>query len=100
MSAAKFDFYEVVTVCSQNSELTEINGMSGVVLGMEQEDDGSWHYAVDIPELEDGWSIGESDLIPTGKRMKREDLYSDALIRVEVARDTGVGRPKSYDKAR
>ena len=92
--SAKFSFYEVVEVKSDRSILNEIEGLSGVILGMVKNDDGDWVYAVHIFDTDESWDVRESELISTGKKMAREDFYDGDSISVEVDPETGEGKPK------
>lgn len=72
----KFDFYEIVEVISSEKKHSEINGFEGIILGMAQNNDGSWGYTVDIKD--DGWDIDEKYLVSTGKFSSRDQFYSDS----------------------
>ena len=87
----KFQFYEVVKVVSVNPKLSEIAGKFGAILGMAQNDDGTWGYSVHVFNEEDGWDVMESDLEATGKIMRREDFYDGSSIRIRVDPETGEG---------
>ncbi len=89
---SKFKFYEVVEVASDRPALSEINSLKGAILGMAQNSSGCWNYSVQIFETEECWDVGESELIRTGKRMKREDFYDGDSISVEVDGRTGDGK--------
>ena len=90
-STPLFQYYEVVKVVSENSTLREINGMTGAILGMAQNDNGEWSYGVQILETNENWDIRESDLVATGKLMKRGDFYDDSSVKVVVDPETGEG---------
>lgn len=88
----RFNFYEIVKVVSTRRSLTEINGREGVVLGMAQNDDGSWGYAISVDDV--GWSIHEDNLVFTGKFSTRDQFYSDSdedRVRV-IVDESGEGR--------
>ena len=88
----KFEFYEIVTVASTENVYAKINGMEGVVIGMAQDDDGHWVYAVDVGD--DGWAIEEEHLIATGKFSSHESFYDEAdRVTVIVDKD-GKGEIK------
>ncbi|MFQ3245975.1 MAG: hypothetical protein ACI9SP_002624 [Arenicella sp.] len=95
MKSAIYDFYEVVKVVTSRSELTEINGSEGAVLGMAQNDHGDWLYAVHILGSDEGWDVMENELVSTGKMMSREDFYDGESVVVEVDPITGEGKLKS-----
>lgn len=61
----KFDFYEIVKVVSPEIIYSEIYGLEGVIMGMSQNDDGSWGYAVSVNEI--AWDVNEEYLVKTGK---------------------------------
>jgi len=81
---ALYKFYEVVTIASNKPSLKEINGQEAAVMGMAENDNGQWCYAVNILDSDDGWDVMESDLQPTGRMMSREDFYDGELVKVEV----------------
>lgn len=80
----KFGFYEVVEICSDKKNLQSINGKLGTILGMTQNDDGPWGYAVTLDDAEEGWDIKEEVLISKGIFRKREDFYDADSITVVV----------------
>ncbi|MEN5208558.1 Imm31 family immunity protein [Stenotrophomonas terrae] len=88
MGNSGFDFYAVVRVKvgADRPVLQAIDGRVGAVLGMAQAEDGSWTYAVHIIDLDESWSIGESELVATGRTMKRKDFYGGEVLSVEVDR--------------
>lgn len=99
----KFDFYEVVKINTVENNLKKANGKDGVVMGMAQDENGEWNYAVRIyfgsfADLEDsdGWSIDEQYLQPTGKFMKREDFYDGSTAKV-VVDEKGHGHLKELN---
>jgi len=93
--SARLSFYEVVQIKSDRTALSEINGLSGAILGMAQNDDGDWVYAVHIFDTEDSWDIREVELAPTGKVMSRSDFYDeDDVVQIEVDPDSREGKLK------
>ena len=77
---AQFQFYEVVKISSDKSDLSDVDGCEGAVLGMTK-NNKIWNYAIAIFDLdEECWDIEEQDLLPTGKMMKREDFYKDEEV--------------------
>jgi hypothetical protein len=88
----KFDFYEIVNINSENNELSKIHGKEGVVLGMAENDDGAWSYAVSI---NNGycWSIEEEYLVSTGKFSSRDQFYSGETVKI-IVNDKGEGEIK------
>ena len=91
---ALYKFYEVVKIVSGRPNLAEINGEEAAILGMAENDDGQWCYAVHILGSEEGWDIMESELQPTGCMMSREDFYDGDSVTVEVDLLTGEGKFK------
>ena len=65
--------------------------MEGVILGMSENNFGEWGYAVDILEIDDAWSIPESELFSLGRKMKREDIYTGQSMKISVDPETGEG---------
>jgi len=91
----QFDFYDVVRINSGRKALAEINGQNGSILGMAENDQGQWTYSVHMLETEESWSVMENELVATGDKMKRDDFYNGASVRVEVDKNTGKGILKS-----
>jgi hypothetical protein len=93
--SAKFSFYEVVEVRPERPALNEIAGLTGAILGMVENDDGNWVYAVHILDTDESWDIRESELVSTGKVMSRSDFYDENdSVGVEVDPITGEGKLK------
>jgi hypothetical protein len=69
---------------SERPVLSEISGLSGAILGMAENDDCDWIYAVHILDTDESWDVRESELTTTGNYMKREDFYEGDSLRVEV----------------
>ena len=75
----KFDFFEKVKVTHPSKEYKKINNRIGVILGMSQDNEEDWGYAVTIDNI--CWDIAEKYLVSTGKFAKREDFYDgDSII--------------------
>lgn len=91
MMSSKYIFCEVVRVKATRATLEAIDGREGAILGMAQAEDGSWTYAVHIIDLDESWSIEESELVATGRTMKRQDFYGGEVLSVEVDSETGEG---------
>ncbi len=91
---ALYKFYEVVMIVSNKPSLAEINGEEAAIMGMAENDDGQWCYAVNILNSDDGWDVMESDLQSTGRMMSREDFYDGESVTVEVDSITGEGKFK------
>jgi hypothetical protein len=88
----KFKFYEVVGICGNREEFKPVAGRRAAVLGMSECDDGRWIYSVSILDSGETWCIEESELVPTGALMRREDFYDGSSVSVLVDSDTGEGR--------
>jgi len=82
--AAKFAFFEVVRIVTDEPEFLEIVGQEGTVLGMVEDEDGHWIYAVSINDGEAWTGLYEAHLETTGKHRKREEIYSGESVRVVV----------------
>ena len=76
MTENKFEFYEKVKISSNNPVFQEIEGITGVVLGMAQSEDKSWGYAVGFPGHY-GWDVEEENLVSTGEFVSKEDYDAD-----------------------
>lgn len=81
----KFNFYEIVQIVSADLELSEINSKEGAIVGMAQNDDGSWGYAVSVAD--ECWCISENDLVSLNRYAKEEDLYPEESIRTPITPD-------------
>lgn len=92
---ALYKFYEVVKIVSDRSALSEINGFEAAVLGMAENDDGKWCYAIHLLDSEEGWDVMEDELVSTGRMMSREDFYDGDSVTVEVDPLTGEGKLKN-----
>jgi len=89
----KFNFYEIVQICSSEQTLIEVNGCKGVILGMSQcENTGKWGYAVSV-YTDDGfvWDIMEENLISTGNFTDPDEFSTSESIKVHVDPKTGKG---------
>ena len=84
MPNPRFQFYEIVRVASSQPELAEIHGERGAILGMSEDDQGTFGYAVFIYRDEICWSLTEDELEETGEFSRREEFYDDTSIRVRV----------------
>ena len=91
---ALYKFYEVVKVVSSKPSLAEINGQEAAILGMAENDDSQWCYAIHILDSDEGWDVMENELAPTGRMMSREDFYDGDSVTVEVDPVTGEGKLK------
>ena len=83
-----FDFYDVVQVVDVDGGIEEIDRKFGIILGMAQQEDGSWSYAVDVyADLEcneriDGWSVAEENLTATGRHVSEDHVYGGETVKV------------------
>jgi Immunity protein 31 len=87
----KYQFYEVVRISKQVKH-QHLVGLEGAVLGMSQNEQGQWGYAVTLYETGQCWDLSEEDLEPTGRMDKRETFYDGTSIIVTVDPQTGEGR--------
>lgn len=92
--SAKYSFYEVVNIKPERPSLSKIEGLSGTILGMAQNENGGWIYAVHIFDTDDSWDIREAEIVTTGKFMKREDFYSGESLIIDVDGKSGEGKLK------
>lgn len=102
MAKPKYQFYEVVRINATKPDsiqrgISKVNGLEGAILGMSQDSQGIWGYAVSIYSLETVWDILEHELEPTGKMDSRDTFYDGSSISVEVNPDTGEGRLKDSE---
>ena len=84
MLKPRFQFYEIVRVASSDPELTEIHGERGAILGVSENDNGTFGYAVFIYRDEICWDLAEGELEATGEFSRREEFYDGTSIRVRV----------------
>lgn len=82
--AAKFEFLEVVTASVDRVEITEVDGMEGTILGMAENDDGEWGYAVHFDAMGITYYLMEDEMLHTGKYRKQEEFYDGSAARVRV----------------
>ncbi len=88
---AKFQFYEVVKVVSDKPQLSEIWDLTGVIMGISENEEGYFGYAVSIFHVVESWFVMEEDLVSTGQYMRDEDFHDGSSIRVRVDPETGEG---------
>ena len=87
----KFDFFEIVKVNSKYTRDTGIVGLEGTVLGMAENDDGVWGYAVHLDKFNRLWDFMEWQLEPTGRKDDPKKFYDGTSIKVKVDPKTGKG---------
>ena len=96
LNAPKFDFFEIVRctrdLVDDDPEGCDICGLTGAVLGMAENDDVTWGYAVHIYEKGFVYSLPEDALESTGRADRRENFYSGESVRVAVDPNTGEGK--------
>ena len=76
---SRFNFYEIVMV--KETVLTiknGINGLKGAVLGMAEDEDGKWFYAVNIYGKDEGWDLPEECLESTGNLHQGKSFMTEA----------------------
>ena len=73
----RFHWYERVTVASNDSAKTTVNGKLGSILGMAQGDNGAWSYAVFIYDDRQVWTCSDGELVSTGEFDQRESFFDD-----------------------
>ena len=93
----KFDFFEIVRctrdlVDDEDPEDCDVCGLTGAVLGMAEDHDGTWGYAVHIYDKGFVYSLPEDALEATGRKDRRENFYTGESIRVVVDPKTGEGK--------
>jgi hypothetical protein len=84
---SKFNFYEVVKVVSTVPALQTISGLEGTVLGMSANEQGSWGYAVYIPNQEETWDVMETELQTTGVFQTPADFYDGSSLQLRVTEE-------------
>ncbi|MCS4433148.1 Imm31 family immunity protein [Aquiflexum gelatinilyticum] len=89
---SRFNFYEIVkvkeTIFTSNHG---ISGLKGAVLGMAEDENHKWGYAVHIYNLDEVWDLPEECLESTGEFTSREEFYDGSYIHVKVNSNIGKG---------
>src|SRR4051794_21777343 len=88
----RFQFYEIVKTKLDPALPKEVIGLEGAILGMAEETDGIWGYAVHIYALDALYDIREPFLEPTGRSSSREEFYDGSVLKVLVDPETGEGK--------
>ena len=83
-------FYSVVRVKKQSNVPAEVVGKLGIILGRAGTR-GRWDYSVFVQGVEESYSLPHSALAPTGKVLRRDELYGGDMMRVRIG-DAGAGR--------
>lgn len=91
---SKFEFYEVVRVIDDIDHSRPLVGQKGAILGMAQNEQEKWSYAVHLYELRECWSFDEDELESTGRMDVRESFYDGTHVSVIVDSSSGEGRLK------
>lgn len=74
MMCKKIDFYQEVEVLS-DSKKTQYRGLKGTVLGVSEENDVVYGYAVLIHGESQVVYFDKDEIVPTGVRFSRGDVY-------------------------
>jgi hypothetical protein len=91
--SSQFEFYEIVKV--KETAFTIKNGLNrlkGAILGMAEDENGNWGYAIHIYNLEEVWDLPQECLESTGEFTSREEFYDGSSIHVKVDAKTGEGK--------
>lgn len=85
----RFPFYEVVVFINYGDDKLKAHlGVEGTILGMAQDENTSqWIYSVAMPPKD----LAESQLTSTGKHRNLSDFYTNEVVKVRVAPNTGKG---------
>jgi hypothetical protein len=87
----KFEFFEVVKVNSEYKRDTRVVGLEGTVLGMAQNEQGLWGYAVFLDKFDEAWDFMENHIDSTGRKDEPSKFYDGTSIKVKVDPKTGEG---------
>ena len=80
----RFVYFEVVEVQSTPETLRlGYAGSVGAVLGIGENGDGSYGYAVALDGREEAVDFAEEELAATGEHRSREDYYSGDVLRID-----------------
>ena len=90
---SKFDFYELVKIkTTVFTEKNGINGQKGAILGMSEDENNKWGYAIHIYNVDGCWDLPEECLESIGEFTTREEFYDGSSIHVKVDAKTGEGK--------
>lgn len=67
-------YYQEVIILDSNEE-PELIGQKGIVMGISEEEDIIYGYAIQIPGREHLVCFKPDDIVPTGKKHNRNDFY-------------------------
>lgn len=95
----KISFFEKVII-RNSRKFPELNGRTGVMLGISEQDGIVYGYAVDVDGDDDGgYYFKPDEIIGTGEFVDRSVFYDDAdRIRVRVDED-GTGHIVDRDES-
>lgn len=83
----KISFYEKVII-RKSRKFPELNGRSGVMVGISEENGVVYGYAVNVDGEEEGYYFATDEIIGTGELLERSLLYDDTdRIQVKVTED-------------
>jgi hypothetical protein len=86
-----FQFYEIVRIREGLPGMQKYGGLEGAILGMAQEADGSWGYAVSLYSDGFTYDVTDREIESTGRMDRRESFYDGTSVRVSVDSETGEG---------
>jgi len=77
----KIDFFDEVRIIDDIEE-PELRGKSGVVMGISEENGMVYGYSVHFSDLPHSYSFSVNEVVPTGRKFKREDFYDGTSLSV------------------
>ncbi len=86
INTSKFDFYEIVRVCSKDAAKNEIFGKEGIVRAKGQNDKGEWTYTVAIKD-DFAWSMSEVEIESLGRFADKQEYSKRDILKVYVNED-------------
>lgn len=81
------DFYEIVTVVdTEDTRRWKIANKEGIIVGKARQDEREDGEVVSYSILLDdySYSVTPGEIVPTGRRVRREDVYPGESIRVSA----------------
>jgi hypothetical protein len=90
MNTPKYQFYEIVRV-GKHCRHRQLIGREGAILGMSQNEQGIWGYAVALQPSGECWDLVEDNLESTGRMERRETFYDGTSVTVTVNPQTSEG---------
>lgn len=97
MSESKFNFYEIVRICTEEKKYREVYGKEAFVCGKVQDDkDGVWYYVVSLIDSGFTVSLCEHHIESLGRFSKAEDHSTGESVKVYVD-ENGRGYLKDKD---